>query len=224
MPRRTHLCLRLIRTSQEKLEILREIEERQGHGQSLRGICRDLDIQPCQARKWKSAAARLTAARPSRCSFASGRPSLLQAVKDELVTWFLQMREQGIIISVRLVIIRASSPDFRRKSDRAKGQIVRRFLASQKITIRSITHTGQHPPDAVVKEAKEFVTEIQEHVVGDNRDHKYVLNMDQTPAFDMSSGRTLNTVVGEKYADSQSLPMKCSSACTNSFRCQRCRC
>ena len=186
MPRRTHLCLRLIRTSQEKLEILREIAERQGHGESLRGICRDLDIQLCQARnKWKAATARLTATRPSRCSFASGRPSLLQAVKDELVTWFLQMREQGIIISVRLVIIRASllSPDFRRKSDRAKDQIVRRFLASQRITIRSITHTGQRPPDAVVEEAKEFIAEIQEHVVGDNRDHKYVLNMDQTPVF-----------------------------------------
>ena len=94
MPRRTHLCLRLIRTGQEKLEILREIEERQGHGESLRGICQDLDIQPCQARKWKAATAL------DCCSFASGRPSLLQAVKDELVTWFLQMREQGIIISV----------------------------------------------------------------------------------------------------------------------------
>ena len=185
MPRRTHLCLRLIRTSQEKLELLREIDERQGHGESLRGICRDLDIQPCQARKWKAAIARLTAGRPSRCSFASGRPSLLQPVKDELVTWFLQMREQGIIISVRLVIIRASllSPDFRRKSERAKDQIVQRFLTSQRITIRSITHTGQRPPDAVVEEAKEFIAEIQEHVVGDNRDHKYVLNMEQTPVF-----------------------------------------
>jgi hypothetical protein len=173
MPRRTHLRLRLIRTSQEKLELLREIDERQGHGESLRGICRDLDIQPCQARKWKAAIACLTAARPSRCTFASGRPSLLQPVKDE------------IIVSVRLVIIRASllSPDFRRKSERAKDQIVQRFLASQRITIRSITHTGQRPPDAIVEEAKEFIAEIQEHVVGDNRDHKYVLNMDQTPVF-----------------------------------------
>ena len=97
-------------------------------------------------------------------SVHNGRVSFLKPLEDNLLTWFLQMREQGIMISTRLVVVKASqlSAEFRRKTSRSKDQIVRRFLASNKITLRSVTHTCQHPPDAVVDEAMSFIQHVRE--------------------------------------------------------------
>ena len=61
------------------------------------------------------------------------------------------------MVSTRLVVVKASqlSAEFRRKTSRAKDRIVvQRFLASNKITLRSVTHTCQRPPDAVVLSTK----------------------------------------------------------------------
>jgi hypothetical protein len=44
---------RVVITNREKVAFLKEIDRRQGLGESLRGICRSLQIQPSQARKWK---------------------------------------------------------------------------------------------------------------------------------------------------------------------------
>ena len=198
MPHLVGQHLRLMRTNREKIEILDKIEERQKNGESLREICRSLEIQPIQARKWRASRAELSCqAKAQHCSVHSGRPSFLKPLEDDLMAWFLQMREQGVMVSTRLVVVKASqlSAQFRRKTSRAKDQIVRRFLASNKITIQSVTHTCQRPPDAVVDEAMSFILHVREKVVGLNRQQKYILNMDQTPVFfDMPTGKTLNHV------------------------------
>ena len=204
MPRLIGQCIRLRRTNREKIEILDEIEERQRNGETLREICRCLEIQPIQARKWRAMRAQLSCqGKAGRCSVHNGRVSFLKPLENDLLTWFLQMREQGIMISTRLVVVKASqlSAEFRRKTSRSKDQIVRRFLASNKITLRSVTHTCQRPPDAVVNEAMSFIQQVREKVVGLNRQQKYILNMDQTPVFfDMPSGKTLNQVGKESVS------------------------
>ena len=54
----------------------------------------------------------------------------------------------------------------------AKKQIARRLLASSKVTLRSVTHTCERPPYAVVDEAMSFVLHVREKVVGLNRQQK----------------------------------------------------
>jgi hypothetical protein len=130
----------------------------------------------------------------NRASVHVGRTSILAPVDDELIRWFTEKRDQGVMLSIRLVTLQASRlcADFRRKSARAKDQAMRRFLASNGIVMRAVTHTCQRLPHLVREEAMDFIRDVREKVVGENRSLKYIINMDQTPVFfDMSTGRTL---------------------------------
>ena len=63
--------------------------------------------------------------------------------QDELLQWFFGLRAQGIMLSTRLVVVKAStlSAEFRRKTTRAKELAVRRLLASNRIVTRAVdTH------------------------------------------------------------------------------------
>jgi hypothetical protein len=68
MPRLVGQRLRLLRTNRGKIEILDKIEERQKNGESLEEICRSLEIQPIQARKWRASRAEMSCqATAQRC-------------------------------------------------------------------------------------------------------------------------------------------------------------
>jgi hypothetical protein len=187
---------RLTITNREKVAHLDEIDRRLRTGESLRAICRCLDVQPSQARRWKRLREKLMQPHKGHCaSVNTGQPSMLAPIKEELLRWFNEKRDQGIMLSTRLVSLQACrlSADFRRKSTRAKDQTVRRLLASNRIVIRAVTHTGQRAPQEVVDQALDFIRDIREKVVGMNRSLKYIINMDQTPVFfDMSTGKTLS--------------------------------
>lgn len=190
MPRRIPI------TNREKVAHLDEIDQRQRLGESLRAICRSLGIQPCQARRWKRVREKLIQPnKGGRASLHVGRPSILSSIGDQLMTWLLQKRDQGVMVSMRLVVVQASrlSSRFRRKSARSKDQAVRRFLAANRIVMRAVTHTCQRLPHQVREEALDFIRDVREKVVGENRSLKYIINMDQTPVFfDMSTGKTLS--------------------------------
>jgi hypothetical protein len=196
MPRRIAI------TNRVKAAHLDEIDRRQRLGEPLRKICRSLCIQPAQARQWKSVREQITQPDAGhRASNHVGRPSILAPIEDELKRWFTEKRDQGIMISTRLVTVQACrlNAQFRRKTARAKDQAVRRFLASNRIVMRAVTHTCQRAPQHVRNEAFAFIHDIREKVVGENRSLKYIINMDQTPVFfDMSTGRTLSQS-GKKF-------------------------
>jgi uncharacterized membrane protein YfbV (UPF0208 family) len=179
--------LRLTITNREKITHLNEIDRRLLTGESLRAICRCRGIQPSQARRWKRLRDQLTQPQKgNRASVHTGKPSLLAPIEEELLMWFNEKRDQGIMLSNRLVVLQACrlSPDFRRgRSMRAKYQAVRRLLVSNRIVIRAVTHTGQRAPQEVVNQALDFIRDIREKVVGVNRSLKYIINMDQTPVF-----------------------------------------
>jgi hypothetical protein len=69
------------------------------------------------------------------------------------------------------------------KTVRAKDLAVRRFLASNKIVLRAVTHECQRPPEALRQEAKDFIDFVKPTLTGVNRCERYILNMDQTPIF-----------------------------------------
>ncbi len=99
------------------------------------------------------------------------------------------------MVSVRLFTLKACelSASFRRKTNRSKDCAIRRFLVSNKIVLRAVTHECQRPPEQLTREALDFIEYARPEIVGPNRHAAFVLNMDQTPIFfDMSSGRTLN--------------------------------
>jgi transposase-like protein len=180
MPRRR------VYTSREKLQILDQIAERQDAGDSLRACCRDLEVQPSQIRRWKEVRDELS--HPDalhRHSLHTGRPSNLVDHELELKRWFFELREQGFMVSVRLITLKACelSAEFRRKGTRAKDMAVRRFLARNKIVLRAVTHECQRPPAAVRQEALDFVRSVRPKMIGRNRSDAFILNMDQTPIF-----------------------------------------
>lgn len=124
-------------------------------------------------------------------SVHGGRPPILASIGDQLMTWLLQKRDQGVmLVSMRLVVVQASRlcARFRRKSARSKDhQAVQRFLAVNRIVIRAVTHTCQRFPHQVREEALDFIRDVREKVIGENISLKYInTNMDQMP------GKTLN--------------------------------
>jgi hypothetical protein len=197
MPRRIPI------TNREKVAFLDEIDQRQRLGESMRAICWSLGIQPCQARQWKGVREKLIQPNRGGCaSVHAGRPSILASIGDQLMTWLFQKRDQGVMVSMRiLVVVQASGlcARFRRKSARSKDQAVRRFLSTNRIVMWAVTHTCQRLPHQVREEALDFIRDVREKVVGENRSLKYIINMDQTPVFfDMSTGKTLSEA-GKKF-------------------------
>ena len=184
-------------TNREKLHILSQIDERQQAGETLRGCCRHFNIQPSQVRRWMKTRGDISnPLAANRGSLHTGRVSILLGMEEELLRWFFELREQGFMVSVRLFTLRACelSAAFRRKTPQAKDCVIRRFLASNKIVLRAVTHECQRPPEQLRREALDFIEYARPKIVGPNRHPAFVINMDQTPIFfDMSSGRTLNT-------------------------------
>jgi transposase-like protein len=188
-------------TNREKLHFLEQIDERQTEGETLRSCCRHFGLQPSQVRRWRRVKEDLS--RPgvaNKASLHSGRASVILDLGENLLRWFFELREQGIIVSVRLFTLRACElcPAFRMKTARAKDMSIRRFLASNRIVLRAVTHECQRPPEYLRREALDFIEYARPKLVGPTRDPRFILNMDQTPIFfDMSSGRTLSNA-GER--------------------------
>ena len=159
--------------------------------------------------------------KPKRGGCASvhaGRPSILAPTGDQLMTWLLQKRDQGVMVSMRLVVVQASGlcARFRRKSARSKDQAVQQFLSTNRIVMRAVTHTCQRLPHQVRKEALDFICDVREKVVGENRSLKYIINMDQTPVFfDMSTGKTLSKAGKNSGAFLVSFSFKLPPSITN---------
>jgi hypothetical protein len=143
--------------NREKLRLLDAIEERLDGGEAfLRSCCCALDVQPSQNRRWMKARYALANPEAAHCnSLHAGRASILAPLENQLMRWFFEQREQGFIVSVRLFTLKACefSAAFCQKTERAKDLTVRRFLVSNKIVLRAITHECQRPPQMLRQEA-----------------------------------------------------------------------
>ena len=96
---------------------------------------------------------------------------------------------------MNMVILKALQyeTDFRWKKYQTRYGIVRRLLISKNIVIRAQTHEAQRAPKEMQDEAKCFVARVRPLLSCNNRDKRFILNMDQTPVFfSMAPTTTLN--------------------------------
>ncbi len=90
------------------IHLLAQIDERQLSGETLRSCCRHFDLQPSQARRWRKLKEDLSnPAAANKALLCAGRASNPSGLKDRLLRWFFELREQGIMVSVRLITLRA---------------------------------------------------------------------------------------------------------------------
>jgi transposase-like protein len=165
---------------------------------SLKAIAHNHGVQPQQVKRWvKSLESLKQKAReePLSTTTGAGRKSSLSPLRDDLLQWIFELRQDGMAVSSRMVIIRVCQNDntFRRKNRATQYGIVRQFLRKNKVVIRRFTHEAQSAPAKKQGEALEFIIRIQPIVNAPNRDPRFVINMDQTPVyFSMTPTTTLN--------------------------------
>ena len=166
-----------------------------------------LDIDPAQVRRWNKDRHKIATSNPNAGSLHQGMPSVLEPIEDEILFWFFELRERGMKISVRMMVLKATElapPEFRMKSERARDQVVRRFLKAHDIVHRVVTHESQRAPHEVERQALDWMEMIRPMVTAPNRNQRFIINMDQTPVFfSMSEGTTLE-VEGSRAVNSRS--------------------
>ena len=150
-----------------------EAKERTENGDSLRAIARELMVDSTQLRRWLKQADQIrenvkTKGSGSSSTLHAGRLSCLKHIEDDLLMFIFECREQGMSVSIRMVTLKACDLDqtFRRKSDRARDQSIRRFVKSHGLVHRVHTHESQRPPHEVENEAREFIVRIRPLLCG----------------------------------------------------------
>jgi DDE superfamily endonuclease len=196
--------------------------------ESLRAVAKSLAVDPAQLRRWKAKVDQMTVGITKKSNFKvnvtattlnKGRNSSIKEMEVLLLKFMLEKREQGMSVSIRMVVVEASkhSPDFRNKSASAKSMVVRRWVSSHAFSHRVHTHESQRNAHHSRAEALEWMTTVRSLLVGHRRSDDFILNMDQTPIFfSMQSNKTLHSV-GAKTVNvrsSTSSTMRATAAVT----------
>ena len=174
-------------TISQKLAMVQCFENEQcNSNKPMRQVAMGLGVDPSQLRRWvsqKKALEEMRKKKTTKKSVHPGRASCLGLVEEPLLWFILETREQGLPVSIRMVITKACQldPDFRRKTERAKDQAIRRFVSSHGIVHRIHTHQSQRSIEEVRMQASDWIVQARLRLFG--RDPDFVLNMDQTPIF-----------------------------------------
>ena len=120
---------------------------------SYSALCRDNEVDPAQLRRWRRDIVRLQRmadkSSASKKTLSTGRPSSLNDLSNDILPWIHDLREQGVTVSVRMVISKISKlkPDFWRRNTKTKYGIVKQFLDANDIVICKKTHEAQAAPE-----------------------------------------------------------------------------
>jgi hypothetical protein len=113
-----------------KLEILRQVEEMQQGGSSLRNAARAFNIQGNQIRRWRkqfdTGNAGVLRRNMKVRSFCTGSTSFLETFEDEILQWLFSLQEQGLPVLIGMVVLKARQvvgSSFQSKSEQAKCMI-----------------------------------------------------------------------------------------------------
>jgi hypothetical protein len=121
-----------------------------------------------------------------------GRPSLLQAIQEDLSHFIFEIRQRGIQVSTRMIRQEACRllPAFRSKSMEARKRIVTRFTKTMGLSHRAATHTAQKNFQETEEESRHFIEMMKEKVA--EYDPCEIINMHQSPIpYSYHSNRTL---------------------------------
>jgi hypothetical protein len=126
----------------------------------------------------------------------------LEVIKEPLLRYVFELREQGIVVNMFTVALRASYllPEFFEKLFTARCSTVKCWLVAHSMRYRMGTHTVQHAPAKVKREALDHMAYMRRIVLGSNRDRRFILNMDQTPVYFLMSAKHTLEVIGKKQS------------------------
>ena len=110
------------------------------------------------------------------------------------------MQEQGKTVSTRLVSVRAKRYDkgLRRMNHYTVFAIVRCFLIANGRVSRAVMHQSQEDPRKKVDAAMAFLETTRQLITQQNRQKRYIINMDQTPFDPRDSNKRNYTKKGAK--------------------------
>ena len=186
-------------TIQEKLCFIRNVKKRLENGMSQRAACKELNIQHTQYGLWTKQMQQMQQRRNSKAkSLCQGRVSILRAVKEQLLRFIFELREQGMSVSITMVMLRSAhlSREFREKSRIAQYNSARRFVKQHGLVHRMGTNESQRSPNETAADAQDFMTTVARPKVAQPcRDAAFIVNMDQTPVpFTFNPSRTLELI------------------------------
>jgi len=167
-----------------------------GTSPSLKALARARGVAPNQLRHWERQLDSLIQVLPNqgnKATLNTGRASVLAPIKDELLIWLSNTRQDGIPISIRMLSIKATElfPAFEEKTSHARYMAVSCLLKSNGFSIRSPTRVAQSSSEAVTRErATHFMDHIHPLLSLNSRDKNWIMNMDQTAMFFAMKPRT----------------------------------
>ena len=142
--------MRVCYNARRKHGLIATLKRMQAEGMSLRTAASELRVSATNLSKWVSQGLgeidRLDKIlRSKKMAALTGTASQLKAIKDGLMRYISEKREQGIEIKVFTVMLRASfmSPEFCKKSFTARCSCVKRFMHAHSFTYRMGMHTLQ---------------------------------------------------------------------------------
>ena len=166
----------------------------------VKELARELNLQPAQIRRYaanlSNHRSKLYESRKTYTTLRTGRRSQLYDIENEVVTWIMELRNEGMPVSTNLVVMKARSlmpNEFNNKNEMTQYQAVSRMLKRHNIVIRSKTNEAQRAPAEVRAEGDAYVKGLVNRLQGPHRDKRWIANMDQTPLFfSMTPKRTLD--------------------------------
>ena len=111
-----------------------------GRSPCLKALAGARGVAPNQLRCWERQLDSLIQLLPNqgnKATLNTGRASVLATIKDELLIWLRDSRQDGIPISIRMLTIKATEllPAFGEKTSHAKYMAVSRLLKSNGFSI-----------------------------------------------------------------------------------------
>ena len=127
-------------------------------------------------------------------SACDGPLGQLKPIENPLLCFIFKMREQGMAVSTFMATIQASRllAEFASQTLIAWRSAVRRFLRAHTPVYRMGTHVAQRDPEDVRAEATDYLNSVRPLLVGELRDRRFILNMDQMPVYFSMSPKRLS--------------------------------
>jgi len=190
-----------------KLSMIRAVEVRcRDNNETLRSRAREFGVDNAQLHHWIAQTATfeelVTRAHGNAAttSVHPGRKSCLEAIEEELLAFTWEQHKQGLVVSIRVVCMKASQLDgvFRHKSARAKDQAIWHFVSSHGLVHRVHRHQLQTHLSETQDLATDWLQQIRPMLLGGHHDQRFIINMDQTPIFFSMLARTTLEPVGSR--------------------------
>jgi hypothetical protein len=124
----------------------------------------------------------------------------LKSIEPDLLRAIFEHREQGMKVDYFLIVMKAStlSSVFNEKSFTAQCSTANCFMCIHSFVYRMGTHESQHKPEEVQEEATDYMRLIRPFLIGNHRDPRFILNMDQTPVYFLMNAKRTLELIGKK--------------------------